>query len=163
MAEQRRGAWHGDPELKAKIVERMRQHRADDALVQGFYQKHDPAKALGYKGCAIGCLLDKQPHEKGSFWESARPAGGWHLQVEEQFGILYDVAALIDDTFESLDPPHHAAFAVEVLEAIPVGADLRGFAERYEDASPSAEPYWRAAERLIDDLKALDVPIEVRS
>lgn len=108
------GAWHGSQELKGRIVARMREHREADDFIQGLYQKIDPASALGYRGCAIGCALDRQP----------RPERGWHGEIERQFGIPRDVASLIDARYEDLDPPEHAAFAVEALAVIPVGADL---------------------------------------
>jgi hypothetical protein len=56
--------------------------------------------------------------------EPATPQGGWHGEVERQYGIPERVGHIIDSTFEHLKAPAHAAFAVEVIDAIPVGADL---------------------------------------
>jgi len=125
-------AWHGDADLKARIVERMKQHREADDFIQGLYQKIDPASALGYRGCAIGCLLEKQEWRDLGFGETdSEPLRGWHEEVEHQFGILADVAEIIDDCFEASDPPDHAKFAVNAIEAIPVGADLSRVADAY--------------------------------
>jgi hypothetical protein len=126
------GAWHGDPELKARVVEKLKVHRAADALIQGVYQRIDPNVAAGYRGCAIGCTLDLQKSRDG--FAEPRPDNdddSWHLEVERQYGIPRNVAGLIDDIFEELDQPEHADFAVDVIEAIPVGADLDGIWDRY--------------------------------
>lgn len=144
-------AWHGSQELKDRIVARMHQHRLADAIVQGSYQIRDRELPLGYRGCAVGCLLDKQP--------GLEPAAGWHGEVEKQFGIPAAVAEAIDSTFENFgigDDSHSRAsdFAVAVVEAIPVGADLGNLIERFDEWSENyartefedAEEEWRAEE-----------------
>jgi hypothetical protein len=131
-------AWHGDPELKERIVARMRQHRKDDAFIQGAYQELDISLPLGYRGCAIGCLLDKDPDVIDS----------WHGLVASQFGIPYGVAEIIDSTFESFcagDDSHARAsdFAVAAIEAIPVGADLTDVFDQFHE--------WHATNGFTDD------------
>jgi hypothetical protein len=128
-----KGAWHGDPNLKAATVERMKAHREADAFAQGFYQQHDPSKALGYKGCALGCMVREQerPHDTD-----------FALLVATTYGITGMVAGAIDDAFETLDFDHCAEFAVAVVEAIPVGADL----------TAAGEEYWRLAHTDAFDL-----------
>lgn len=145
-------AWHGDPVLKERIVARMHAHRQADGFIQGLYQKLDVAMPAGYRGCAIGCLLDRQPlatrdeygycQECGAKAEhecSVEPEGGWHKEVERQFGIPWFVADRIDATFEGT-AGHDAAsdFAVAVIEAIPVGADLSGFGDTWNSWSEAA-------------------------
>lgn len=115
MAEQR-GAWHGDPDLKATVVERMKKHREADAFVQGVYQLVDPDKALGYKGCALGCMVPQRDDDTDD--------RDFNEAVEEAFGIPVNLADAIDETFESLAFKDCAEFAVSVVEAIPAGADL---------------------------------------
>lgn len=119
-----KGAWHGDPELKAAAIQRMKEHREDDSIVQGIYQMRDPSKALGYKGCALGCMVREQakPHDVT-----------FALLIEETYGIPDNVAPAIDDAFETLDFKDCAEFAVAVVEAIPVGADLKGAGRAYWD------------------------------
>ena len=110
-------AWHNDPDLKADVLDRMRQHRADDEIVQGFYQRIDPTAASGYRGCLIGCTLPPLP-------DAAKPVEGWHVRVEDEYGIPQTVGYLLDRTFEGLPYGQHAEFAVAAIDAIPVGADL---------------------------------------
>lgn len=123
------GAWHGSQALKARIVARMKTHREADNFIQGDYQRIDPTAALGYRGCAIGCALERQPTYVGY---GVAPARGWHGQFEHEFGIPADVARQIDDCFESFDDRAEARdFAVQVLEAVPVGADLDDVYDEY--------------------------------
>lgn len=126
MAESK-GAWHGDPELKVAAVQRMKEHREADSLAQGFYQQHDPNKALGYKGCALGCMVREQPQPHNVEFAKL---------IKETYGIPESVATAIDDAFETLEFKDCAEFAVAVVEAIPVGADL----------TRAGDEYWRIAE-----------------
>lgn len=116
--------WHGDPALRERIVARMRQHRTADAIVQGLYQEFAPELALGYRGCAVGCLLDWQRPESGDETEPAEPECGWHGELEQQFGIPSALAGLIDSLFEALPTDEAPDFALAVVEAVPVGRDL---------------------------------------
>lgn len=124
-----RGAWHGDPNLKAAAVQRMKEHREADSFAQGYYQLHDPKKALGYKGCALGCMVAEQAEPEDVTFT---------VLVEETYGIPESVAAAIDDAFESLRFKDCAKFAVAVVEAIPVGADLTEVGREYWDAAGTA-------------------------
>lgn len=157
-------AWFGDPALKERVVLKMKEHRAKDEIVRGTYQDffvYD--KELGrdvltlpteegvapegstYKGCAVGCTLPpiSQKYDDGDF--------NWHQEVEKHYGIDSYVAWLIDEIFESQDTFEEAAqFAVDVIEAIPVGADLSWFEEtRYGPHS---------AERFLETLRKAPVP-----
>lgn len=116
-------SWHNNPALKAEVVERMHMHREHDTIVQGTYQQYAPEKAHLYKGCAIGCTLPRVVSYAGvrlvpSFDE------GWHDRVQSEYGIPSELAYMIDTVFEALRPPEHAKFAVDVIEAVPVGVDL---------------------------------------
>jgi len=119
-------AWHNSPDLKTQVVDRLRQHRAADEIVHGVYQELDPDTASGYRGCAIGCTLPAQPSYNVDGIDQITPGQGWHAQVEAEYGIPATIAHLIDGIFEALptDRGEHADFAVAVIEAIPVGADL---------------------------------------
>lgn len=124
-------AWHNDPALKAAAVERMRKHREADEFIRGSYLRSDPDKASGYKGCFHGCLTaEALAVERGvpiTHLEdrSTVTLVGWHAEAERIFGIPEDLASLLDDVFEDLETATSSArFAVEVTEAIPVGADL---------------------------------------
>lgn len=124
-------AWHNDPALKDAKVLKMKEHRAADAFVQSEYQRVDKDMPLGYVGCAIGCLLDLQPIGP-LLGQPAVPGSSvfddgnaWHIETEKQFGIPADLASYIDSTFENfIEHADASDFAVDVVEAIPVGADL---------------------------------------
>lgn len=158
-------AWHDDPALKAEVMARLRQHREQDTIVQGVYQRLDPAKALGYRGCAIGCTLPAQAvqereHRACDCCQPTMndPAAGWHGEVEDLYGIDQEIAETIDDIFESLPTSACAAFAVEVVDAIPVGAnlnDVTGWCLRLNLNEVAAAD---AAEELIAKLREAPVP-----
>jgi hypothetical protein len=96
-------AFHGEPQLKAHVIQKMREHREADRLIQHFYWKNG-------RGCAVGCLLQD-------------PYGG-HERYETEFGIPRQLALLEDGIFECLDIQSAVAWPERFLEAIPVGADL---------------------------------------
>jgi hypothetical protein len=138
-------AWHGSQALKDEVMARLRAHRAEDAIVQGFYQQIDPKLANGYRGCAIGCTLPAQPLDEE--WRDTldglgvplAPGDGWHGEVELHYGIPVDIGHLIDNTFEDLDAADCAAFAVDVIDAIPVGAYLLDLAREVDE---DRDGYW---------------------
>lgn len=158
-------AWHGDQALRDRIVARMHQHRAADAIVRMIYQRIDPTKALGYRGCAIGCLLDVQPAVASRdcdgdccAGETAEPDDGWHKETERQFGIPVAVALGIDWAFEDFALGIEAAdFAVAVAEAIPVGADLTDVGRWVRDESCD-EFGAREVPELLERLRSAPVP-----
>lgn len=116
-------AWHGSAAIREDAIRRMHMHRAEDSIVQQVYQLIDTTLASGYRGCAIGCLLPKGEALPPSP-EVLTPAGGWHVQAEEHFGIPASVAHLIDRLFEMVPQSCAPDFAVSTVEAIAVGADL---------------------------------------
>jgi hypothetical protein len=148
-------AWHNRPELKAEVVARMHAHRAADSIVQGIYQQIDPDVATGYSGCAIGCTLPPLPYTP----EGYDPDNGWWQQVEEAYGIPWAVARLIDNTFEDQHEFEDAArFAVEVIEAIPVGADLSAIDDQWLADQMPEEYAESRADWLVDHLAVAPVP-----
>jgi hypothetical protein len=178
-------AWHNDPQLKADTVAAMIADREADAIIKGVYQLLDPDKARGYRGCAIGCLIaakrdprqhQEDPSDATNPWviEPDRdgdhgPAGvarvwaglrsqSWHGEAARLYGIPWQLAVCIDDLFESLpdEDNFHARFAVEVIEAIPVGADLSNVVlQRNWDRDDSST---EDAAELIRLLKAAPIP-----
>jgi hypothetical protein len=120
-------AWHGDAALKDAVMLRMRQHREADEIVQGTYQRLDPETASGYRGCAIGCTLPQQPiayNSDGVAYLRDPEDGNWQAEVESLYGIPTYIGLRIDWAFEDLPTEDCAEFAVAVIDAIPVGADL---------------------------------------
>jgi hypothetical protein len=151
-------AWLGDPGLKEEVVLRMKEHRAEDSIIQGHYQLHAPELASGYKGCLLGCTLPKMRQDHTLMLM------GWHERVEDLYGIPADVAALLEAVFENMSSFDKAAdFAVESIEAIPVGADLSKVREYYTQCinratwSPS-----RCRKKILDLLRNAPVPEPVQ-
>lgn len=141
-------AWHGDPGLKVEVVARMKKHRQLDEIIQGAYQAPHSMDRLtgGFKGCAVGCTLPQmfsynRNLRMGLDQTWLRPEDqeiynneGWHGLVQQYYGIDSQVAAAIDDTFEEQMSFEAAAkFAVDVIEVIPVGADLSKVAEQFDE------------------------------
>ncbi len=118
-------AWFGDPDLKAATVAMMKEHRAADAFRQGAYQYMDQVdgeEGFVFKGCAIGCLLSGEDSKA----QLAAGASLHHLTAMT-FGLTVNLAWAIDYTFEGLPDFNSAGdFAVAIIEAIPVGANLSG-------------------------------------
>ena len=94
-------AFHGNSEIKAKYLARVRAHRAADELIRG--EGWD-----GHRGCAIGCTLD----------------GYDHSRYPIELGIPEQLAHLEDWLFEHLPVADAMAWPERVLTAIHVGADL---------------------------------------
>lgn len=120
-------AWHNDAALKERTVAALRKDREIDAFVQGTYISKDPEAALGFRGCAIGCVVQSQRGIIASDTEN------WHQMVEDDLGIPLVVSHLIDRIFEDLstDDEQHAQFAVDAIDAVPVGADLSLVSARF--------------------------------
>lgn len=95
-------AYHGDPAVKARYLARVRMHRAQDELVQGYGYWKDG------KGCAVGCTVH----------------GADHYAYETELGIPVFLARIEDGLFESLPTEEARAWPEAFLEAIPVGANL---------------------------------------
>lgn len=95
-------AFHGAPELKAKYLNRVAQHRALDHLVQG----------IGWngmtKGCAVGCTLEAYDH----------------VRYPIELGVPLQLAYLEDQLFEQQNVEDAQRWPERFLSAIPVGADL---------------------------------------
>lgn len=106
-------AWHNNPDLKTETVQRMREHAAADRIRQGNYQ----TLTHPFRGCLIGCLLPRMLRS---------PLEGWHDRVATTYGIPRTVGLYLDCIFEYLPPTDAPTFAVDSIEAIPVGADLTG-------------------------------------
>jgi hypothetical protein len=156
-------AWHGSAELKADAVARMRAHREADTFIQGSYLEHDPRAARKYRGCFHGCLTTEVlAAERGVPVEEIRGyETRWCRAAKRLFGIPYSLADAFENVFERQESFKSAGeFAVEVTEAIPVGADLSGVLEAATTSRCSCgctAGIW-TAESLIEALKAAPVP-----
>lgn len=123
-------SWHNDPALKAEVVERMREHRRQDQIIQGTYQQWEGF--AGHKGCFIGCTL---PYISAKVRESENWLG-FHQEVEDRYGIPWDLVHAMEQIFEGLPSGQHKDYALRLVELIPVGVDLeplfRDFREKFE-------------------------------
>jgi hypothetical protein len=121
-----RGAWHGDPDLKALVGAKLKEHQAQDQFAFGEYQRWGThGDNFVFKGCAIGCTLPKlKAQEWGQFLDEQGDFC-WHVAVQEYYGIPIWVGAKIDYMFERASNLEDASnFAIDIFGAIPVGADL---------------------------------------
>lgn len=97
--------YNNDPELKARLIREMREHRDAERLIQGVYWSEDARE-----GCAVGCL-------------SKDPEGG-HEACELEFGIPEWLLHLEDIIFEGLAKELSQEWPERFLEAVPVGVDF---------------------------------------
>src|ERR1700721_582501 len=97
-------AFHGKQEIKDKYVDRVRQHRALDHLVQGTGWKSNGDT----KGCAVGCTLESYDH-------ACYPI---------ELGVPLQLAHLEDQLFELQTPQDAQLWPERFLLAIRAGADL---------------------------------------
>jgi len=94
-------AFHSDPALKAKYLDRVAAHEAADEIIHGRYWEHG-------KGCAVGCTIH----------------GSEHADYETKLGIPQAIAQLEDTLFEGQRNGDAKTFPRRFLAAITPGADL---------------------------------------
>lgn len=133
-------AWRGDPAIKAEAVARMRAHREADEFMQNTYGEMVNGRLIG---CFHGCLtVETLAAERGvdpeTLLYSRSGNDNAHLlwsAGERLWGIPVDLAEQLDRLFEEFSREYAAGdWAVEVTEAIPVGADLSGVAGQFSAA-----------------------------
>jgi hypothetical protein len=95
-------AFHNDPAIKQKYLDRVRAHRLADEIVQNYGYWRDG------KGCAVGCTLHS----------------GDHLAYETELGIPVMLARIEDVVFEGLPVEAAREWPERFLAAAPIGADL---------------------------------------
>jgi hypothetical protein len=151
-------AWHGRPDLKAEVGARLRAHRVADEIVQGHYQRESNTPN-GYVGCALGCTLPLYSASTRREYNCATGfQHGWWKRIEDEYGIPARVAKLIDNTFEA-QPTFEAAadFAVAVIDAVPVGADLDAIFDLWLDDEMEYAHPGPAAAWLLEHLAAAPI------
>jgi hypothetical protein len=94
-------AYHGDPEVKATYLARVRQHARLDELIHDTYWEDG-------KGCAVGCTIH----------------GSDHARYETELGIPRILARLEDRIFEGMANGSSQQWPAQFLATIRVGADL---------------------------------------
>ena len=101
MTKKKMVAFHGDPKIKQKYLDRVAAHRKADELVQGKTWRDG-------KGCAVGCTLHAYKHKL----------------YESELGIPEILARLEDRIFEGLQPSEAQEWPQRFLAAPKPGADL---------------------------------------
>jgi hypothetical protein len=119
-------AFHGDEAVKQKYLARLKAHHAADEIVQG--KGWD-----GSHGCAVGCTLNQYSHSA----------------YEDELGLPQWLAHLEDRIFEGLPAGDAQRFAVDLLESVPVGADVENV--RWQLAS---QRHTRDRDRLLSNPEA---------
>ena len=94
-------AFHGDPAIKEKYLARLKAHHEADEIIQGTGWENG-------RGCAVGCTLNNYSH----------------VAYEDELGLPEWLAYLEDRIFEGLPAVEAKQFAVDFLNAVPVGADV---------------------------------------
>ena len=141
-----RGAWFGDPELKAAVLDRMIAHRVRDDFYQGIYMgwypdDHDSRRGQeiipdsklprdgwhNFKGCAVGCtLVDVLTNEEIADLHATE---GWHGTADGAWSTTSQLSCA--GNRRCLREPGRptswpATSRWTSSRAIPVGADLFG-------------------------------------
>jgi hypothetical protein len=94
-------AFHNDPLIKQKYLERVRMHRAADNLIRGTGWD-------GHRGCAVGCTLEDYNHQK----------------YETELGIPLWLAKVEDTLFEGMSHDNAMAWPERFLVSIKPGVEL---------------------------------------
>jgi hypothetical protein len=142
----------------------MLQHRVEDGIIQGEFQKYAPGVASQYKGCLIGCTLPMGTViDRVTCCDECSARDGnkrivdveWHEEVQRLYGIPIALNHLLDGLFESLPADKAAWFAVSTIEAIPVGGNLNVTMELFladlkEDTEDRRSPRWLKSTMQID-------------
>lgn len=108
-------AFNNDPQLKIDLLNKTKQHRLDDCLIKGVYEKYSDGI---FKGCAVGCTL----HSYAMITDS-NPDYFDH-GIYESFGIPKILANIEDYIFECLEDSVSQFWPESFLSAINVGAEL---------------------------------------
>ena len=114
-------AFHGDANLKRRLLREIQKHAKADAIVKGSYGDALLSLAAGFKGCAVGCAL----HSLNMIEGETRPVGD-HSRFPVELGIPIELAYHIDTIFENLPDAESQTWPHRVMAAIPPGADLAG-------------------------------------
>jgi flagellar biosynthesis GTPase FlhF len=112
-------AFHGEQEVKDRLLARIGAHEKADAIIGGTY---GTKKGGVWKACAVGCSV----HDLTEDDRAENP----HARYPDLLGLPEWVAYLEDRIFEGLPTEKQPAFPRRFAAAIPVGADFDGFADR---------------------------------
>ena len=109
-------SYKNDVNLKTMIVEEMKSHQEHDQIIKGTYGRMNGV----FKGCAVGCAVDSFNRKLDKKY-----AVDSHAAFENAIGVPEWLARVQDNIFEGLPDKENSQFAVDFLEAIPVGVNLK--------------------------------------
>jgi hypothetical protein len=109
-------SYHNDEGLKTMVVAEMKKHQEQDQFIKGRYSEQEDGI---FKGCAVGCTIDSINKVLGKSYDESS-----HSVFEETIGVPEWLARLQDTLFEHLPKDENSQFAVDFLDAIPVGVKL---------------------------------------
>lgn len=109
-------AFLDDPQLKADLLEQIKWHREQDAIIQGTYGE---GSGKNWKGCAVGCSIHSLSKLKGREFDTSG-----HRIYETELGIPEWLARLEDALFEGLPKEAAVKWPERFIQSISVGADL---------------------------------------
>jgi hypothetical protein len=124
-------AYHNDPAIKAKYVQRVELHAAADEIIHGKYWERG-------KGCAVGCTIHSSNH----------------AAYESELGIPIMLARLEDRLFEGMANGDSKLFPGRFLQAITPGADLSRVGWQFLYWLLTEELASRADPRVAKEIKA---------
>ena len=110
-------SYNNDEKLKKMVVAEMKKHQEQDQFIKGSYKEKD--ENGNFKGCAVGCTIDSLNLVLKKSYSTDE-----HLVFEEAIGVPEWLARLQDKIFEGLPLGDNSQFAVDFLDAIPVGVNL---------------------------------------
>lgn len=96
-------AFHNDPLIKEKYLNRVKKHREMDDFRRGFYWDNG-------RGCAIGCTIERSSNV--------------HESYQYELGIPLPLVFLQDVIFENMDYEDALEYPEKFLQSISVGANL---------------------------------------
>ena len=111
-------SYHNDAGLKSLVVQEMKKHQEQDQFIKGTYGEFGLGDGK-LKGCAVGCTIDSVNIILGKSYDTSS-----HAVLEEAIGVPEWLSILQDSFFENLPTGENSQFAVDFLEAIPVGVNL---------------------------------------
>lgn len=135
-------AWLGSLELKEEILRDLAEDLERERYVQGTYLAHAEDNDQAFYGCHVGCLMMARARYDNR--RSEHPAGAlaelmpglqevsstWHHEVPDKLGMPRALAEFWDKTFEKMPAELAPRFAIESLQCVPVGGDLRNVLPR---------------------------------
>ncbi len=109
-------SYHNDANLKKLVIDEMKKHQEQDRMIKGTYGVYERGD---FKACAVGCAIKSVNKILGKDYDTKS-----HEALSESLGIPVWLTKVQDSFFECLPNEYCSQFAIDFLEAIPIGIDL---------------------------------------